>query len=76
MNEHRDDEDTQQEEGVFKKPLKGSFHRVGEQFTQEMEEKTPTEALRDDLGGPAEPTDEEEENLERKVDEVRSQRDQ
>ncbi|HVM00081.1 MAG TPA: hypothetical protein VM324_12380 [Egibacteraceae bacterium] len=66
MNEqqHGHEQDAQEDEGVFKKPLKGSFKRVGEQITEEMQGKTPTEALRDDLGGSTEPTDEERENLE------------
>lgn len=51
--------DPDHDDGVFKKPLKGSFKRVGEHMAEEMKSKTPTEAVRDDLGGSSEPEPEE-----------------
>lgn len=56
MAEQQDDQN--EDEGLIKKPMKGSFERVGERMAQEMNEKTPTEAVRDDLGGSSsEPTE-------------------
>jgi hypothetical protein len=43
-----------------------------EKMTREMTEKSPAEAITDDLGGSGGPTDEQEENLEKKVDEKRA----
>lgn len=62
----------QDRDGLFKKPMSGSFKRVGERLDREMQEKTPAEAVRDDLSGQPEPTDEERENLEGKVEETKA----
>lgn len=64
-------DDQNQDEGLFKRPVKGSFKRVGERMAKEVSEKSPTESVRDDLGGSSEPTDDEHEHLEGRVDEAR-----
>lgn len=63
-------DDQNQGEGLIKKPMRGSFQRVGERMAKEMSEKSPTESVRDDLGGSSEPTDDEHEHLEERVDEA------
>lgn len=60
------------DEGIFKKPLSGSFKRVANRMEEEMETKSPTDALRDDLSGSSEPTEEEQASLDRRVDEERN----
>lgn len=65
MGEQVDDD-----EGLIKKPMRGSFQRVGERMAKEMSEKSPTEAARDDLGGSSEPTYDEGKHLEERVDEA------
>lgn len=42
-----------------------------DKMTREMTEKTPGEAIADDLGGSGEPTEDQEDALEKKVDEKR-----
>lgn len=66
---------SEKDEGLFKKPLKGSFKRVRDRMSEDMTEKTPSEAVRDDLGGgTSEPTDEERANLDRSVESERAKR--
>lgn len=71
MGEHTDAQD----EGLIKKPMKGSFQRVGDRVAEEVTEKTPSVAVRDDLGGPSEPTDDEHAHLEERVDQARTRDD-
>lgn len=44
-----DEKDDQDQDGMIKKPMRGSVERVSEQMAQEMSEKSPTEAVRDDV---------------------------
>ncbi|MGI8875856.1 MAG: hypothetical protein ACR2KP_16355 [Egibacteraceae bacterium] len=44
MSTEKDDQD-----GIIKTPMKGSVKRVSERMAQEMSEKSPTEAGRDDV---------------------------
>lgn len=73
QDQHRNPEKTS-DGGLLKKPLSGSFRRIRDQFERETTEKTPSRAIRDDIGGSAEPTDKEWSNLEGRVDEVRARR--
>lgn len=66
MTQESQSNDREQDEGLFKKPLSGSFERVADQFAEDMETKTPTQAIEDDISGSS-TTREEEETLERKV---------
>lgn len=61
-------------EGFFKKPLSGSLQRLKDRVEHEVTEKTPSRAIRDDIGGSVEPTDAEWRNLESKVDQERAKR--
>lgn len=61
-------------DGFFVKPLSGSFRRVKEKLADELTNKTPTQAMRDDLGGSVEPSDEEITYLESRVGQVRDDR--
>jgi len=50
--------DKEGDEGLVKKPVKGSFQRVGDKMAEEMSDKSPTDAVKDDLsssGDPAKP---------------------
>lgn len=62
----------QQDSGLFKKPLKGSVKRVSERMAEEMGEKSPGEAVRDDVSPRPEPTEEEQANLDREVEQKHS----
>lgn len=72
MSQESDRDDQQQDESLFKKPLSGSFKRVTDQVKEEMDTKTGEQAIEDDLAGPA-VTEEEEANLDRKVQEKKAQ---
>lgn len=72
MPEQSNRDDEHEGEGLFKKPLSGSFKRVTNQVKEEMDTKTGEQAIEDDLAGPA-VKEEETANLERKVEEKKSQ---
>lgn len=72
MTEQSTDETTQQNEGLFKKPLSGSFKRVANKLKGEMNNKSGEQAIEDDLGGST-VTEEQQANLDRKVEEKKNQ---
>lgn len=67
-------QDEDRKGGFFVKPLSGSFGRLKNQVEHEVTQKSPSRAIRDDIGGSPEPTDEEWANLQDKVDSERDKR--